>query len=82
MAEGNIVDLAEWRKIHCGEEPPQKVSTKAINPNNKITFSSNEGKVCGHLIMVDGRLTFEGNADASAMVFFDYLMNLWNVDKK
>ena len=79
MAEDNIVDINDYR---MEEGTKLTVDAGEINPANKITFSDENGGECGHLIMVDGRLTFEGNADASAMVFFDYLMNLWNVDKK
>jgi len=41
-----------------------------------LTFSDGEKKI-GSLTMEDGQLKFEGNADASAKVFFDYLIKLW-----
>ena len=41
-----------------------------------LTFSDGNSKI-GSLTMVGGQLRFEGNADASAKVFFDYLVKLW-----
>ena len=41
-----------------------------------LTFSDGVNKI-GSLTMDDGQLKFEGNADESAKVFFDYLVKLW-----
>lgn len=41
-----------------------------------LTFSDGDKKI-GSLTMDDGQLKFEGNADESAKVFFNYLVKLW-----
>ena len=41
-----------------------------------LTFSDGDKNI-GSLTMDDGQLKFEGNADESAKVFFDYLVKLW-----
>lgn len=40
-----------------------------------ITFHDNSSKVVGELILKDGKASFEGNADESAMVFFNAMRN-------
>ncbi|MFA5025456.1 MAG: hypothetical protein WC503_03055 [Candidatus Shapirobacteria bacterium] len=47
----------------------------AKNPNNYIKFFDNEKEV-GVLLWNGGSLTFEGNAEESAKIFFDYLYTL------
>lgn len=44
----------------------------ACNPNNHITFFNNE-KIVGMLQWYGNSLKFEGNAEESAKLFFDYL---------
>lgn len=58
-------------------EPAESNGFK-IPEDNCFTFVDNdEGKIIGALKIKDGKLEFEGNAEASAMVFLDMLKNLW-----
>ena len=41
-----------------------------------LTFSDGDRKICS-LSIVNGQLRFEGNADESAKVFFEYITKLW-----
>jgi len=53
-----------------------EMAEKDRDPCN-ITFANEEGNI-GTLDWKDGVMTFEGEADAAALIFFDHVMNLWN----
>jgi len=45
--------------------------------SNNLTFHDNEKEI-GRLSWDDGIFKFEGKAEESAKVFFDFLIKLWN----
>jgi hypothetical protein len=51
------------------------ILSKAINPCN-ITFHNEEGNI-GMLTWEDGIMRFEGDAEESAQLFFDNVIDLW-----
>ena len=57
------------------------VSTFAYTPAPSILTLRQEGKVIGDLRYTDGKLTFTGEADESAKVFFDCLIGFINANE-
>jgi len=54
------------------------ISIESPVPPSKITFSSGNDKEIGKLSFRDGTMVFEGNAEESALVFFEYLTGMVN----
>lgn len=52
--------------------------TVGNNPNVPLMTFMQDGEVIGKLWAKDGQLSFEGDADASAQVFFDEVIRLAN----
>ena len=51
-----------------------EIKIRDIKPEHNIVFSdTNNGKEVGRLSWDKGKFQFEGNADKSAKIFFDYL---------
>ena len=46
-------------------------------PPSTVTFHGSDGEVVGELDFSDGTLRFEGDADASAQSFINYLKMYW-----
>ena len=74
---GTLKEYAEKNGLHLDPEsltmPNEIVSN---NPYaNEIHFSDQKQKEVGVFSFVDDKITFSGNADESAMVFFESLIN-------
>lgn len=48
------------------------------NTTYSIMFSNQNGDQAGILKFDEGVFKFEGNAEESAQIFFEYLCKLWN----
>ena len=49
-----------------------------VPPGYRTHFRDADGRDVGVLEIVNGRLVFQGHADLSALVFFDWLCAMWN----
>jgi hypothetical protein len=74
---GTLKEYAEKNGLHL--DPESLTMPKEIVSNNpyanEIHFSDQKQKEVGVLSFVDDKITFSGNADESAMVFFESLIN-------
>lgn len=53
--------------------PTSQFKLREIKPNHNMTFTNRDGIQIGTLDFNGAAMTFEGNAEESALVFFDFV---------
>jgi len=65
----------DWNYLSTGSyHAPVTLTT--IKPNNCFSFSNAEGKTVGTLDFSGEKMKFVGDADESAKIFFDAVINM------
>jgi len=58
--------------------PTSQLTLQVSKPNYNITFSNREGLQIGALDFNGGAMVFEGNAEESAIVLFDFVAHYFD----